>query len=155
MRRARETGGLSQEVESVCVLLPLDQRPHLTSKYRGTDPASVLQTSTPFCHIPAGRQRICSMEEGGRKNRKRFVCTGVIRETQRVFPSPAESKGLSLLGEWLTLFSWFESCFQEPPQSSPRLPHCSSQSDKFTGSATDVPYDAGCHPQLTPGDTAS
>jgi hypothetical protein len=49
------------------------------------------------------------MGEGGRKeNRKRFVLREQW-ETQSVFPSPAESKGFALLGEWLNSFQFVVS----------------------------------------------
>lgn len=110
----------------VCVLLPQDQRPHLTPEYRGRDTAPPCKLPVPLDTFQREGRECGAMGAGKRKNRKRFVFKGAITETQSVFPSPAESKEFSLLGEWLTLFSWLEGCFQEPPQSSPSHLQCSS-----------------------------
>lgn len=69
-----KTEGLSQEVESVCVSPPLDHRPHLTSKYRGTDPASSCKLPLPFVTSQReGREYIAWKRVEGRTGRGVFV----------------------------------------------------------------------------------
>lgn len=136
----------------VCMLLPQDQRPDLTW---GTKEETQHPPAHFWCLLPHPREKLENAEPwdrvGGRRRKgDRLVFKGVTRETQSVFPSPAESKGFSLLGEWLTLGVWLDGCLQEPAQSSLRLLHCSSQSGRSTGNVVVCPTVLS-HPQPTLG----
>lgn len=130
------------ETVHLYVSLPQDQRPNLTYECRG---GTTCKRPGTLATSPREGRNVEPWEKvGGRRTGKGFVFKGAIGETESMFPSPAENQGYSLLGKWLTLFSWFEGCFQALPQSSPS-PHCSSQSNKSTGNATLCPR-VPCHP---------